>query len=254
MSHCHRPLIKRPTQFCVCLSVLYVEQYDGSQTASCSMQRRWQTVSARNKVFRYYVNTEMSVARLFTQLATASGIIALSPLPTVHTCVLWTRRSKMQREWEKPLTEGRPPNGSHWLKRPCVSPTGRPPTAPIACIIKNSDVCCVLQHNAYARHFFVKRVKVQISIICVWRSSGRWGKEKNLSHSKPRKSQKKMYTSKCLCIVDWNQWLLYTHTCVWSFSFALLMLFLHSYVFCLYAKYNGKINIFRGVKSNLSSR
>lgn len=48
--------------------------------------------------------------------------------------------------------------------------------------------------------------------------------------------------------------IIHTHMCVWSFSFALLMLFLHSYMFCLHAKYNGKINIFRGVKSDLSSR
>ena len=39
--------------------------------ASCSMQRRWQTVSVRNKVFGYYVNTEMSVPLLFTQLVIA---------------------------------------------------------------------------------------------------------------------------------------------------------------------------------------
>lgn len=179
------------------------------------MQRRWQTVSARNKVFRYYVNTEMSVARLFTQFATASGIIALSPLPTVHTCVLWTRRSKMQREWEKPLTEGRPPNGSHWLKRPCVSPTGRPPTAPIACIIKNSDVCSVLQHNTYARHFFVKRVKVQISIICVWRSSGRWGKEKTCPiQSRENLKRKCTHQSVCALSIEINGYYTHTHVCV----------------------------------------
>jgi hypothetical protein len=83
--------------------------------ASCSMQRRWQTVSVRNKVFGYYVNTEMSVPLLFTQLVIAErrkggwwwwwGIV----LPySSHMCIRrgTTVYGKSERNpWRKPVPQ-----------------------------------------------------------------------------------------------------------------------------------------------------
>jgi hypothetical protein len=46
--------------------------------------------------------------------------------------------------------------------------------------------------------------------------------------------------------------IIHTHMCVVFFLRIIDAFPPHSYMFCLHAKYNGKINIFRGVKSDLS--